>query len=216
RMLEPLQLVSALEEHFSAEQQLNNIKITITAGPTREAIDPVRYISNHSAGKMGFALAAAAAAMGADVTLISGPVQLATPIGVKRIDVTTAQQMHDAALAQATQSDIFIGCAAVADYRVANIAGEKMKKKADSALELKLVQNPDIIAAVAALPAQRPFTVGFAAETQNLLQYAKDKLARKKLDLICANDVSNPELGFNSDDNAVTLVWQSGELVLPA
>ncbi|MGP9802950.1 bifunctional phosphopantothenoylcysteine decarboxylase/phosphopantothenate--cysteine ligase CoaBC [Rheinheimera sp. NSM] len=216
RMLEPLQLVSALEEHFLAEQQLNNIKITITAGPTREAIDPVRYISNHSSGKMGFALAAAAAAMGANVTLISGPVQLATPIGVKRIDVTTAQQMHDAALAQATQSDVFIGCAAVADYRVAEVAGEKMKKKAGSTLELKLVQNPDIIAAVAALPAQRPFTVGFAAETQNLLQYAKDKLARKKLDLICANDVSGTELGFNSDHNAVTLVWQSGELALPA
>ncbi|NRQ43591.1 bifunctional phosphopantothenoylcysteine decarboxylase/phosphopantothenate--cysteine ligase CoaBC [Rheinheimera sp. YQF-2] len=214
RMLEPLQLVSALEEHFSAEQQLNNIKITITAGPTREAIDPVRYISNHSSGKMGFALAAAAVAMGADVTLISGPVQLATPIGVKRIDVTTAQQMHDAALAQATQSDIFIGCAAVADYRVAEVAGEKMKKKADSALELKLVQNPDIIASVAALTAKRPFTVGFAAETQNLLQYAKDKLARKKLDLICANDVSGTALGFNSDHNAVTLVWQHGEQAL--
>jgi phosphopantothenoylcysteine decarboxylase / phosphopantothenate---cysteine ligase len=216
RMLEPLQLVSALEEHFSAEQQLNNIKITITAGPTREAIDPVRYISNHSSGKMGFALAAAAAAMGADVTLISGPVQLATPAGVKRIDVTSAQQMYDAALAQAVQSNIFIGCAAVADYRVAEVAGEKMKKKAGSALELKLVQNPDIIAAVAALSAQRPFTVGFAAETQNVLQYAKDKLARKKLDLICANDVSGTELGFNSDHNAVTLVWQSGEQALPA
>jgi len=215
RMLEPLQLVSALEEHFSAELQLNNIKITITAGPTREAIDPVRYISNHSSGKMGFALAAAAAAMGANVTLISGPVQLATPIGVKRIDVTTAQQMHDAALAQATQSDIFIGCAAVADYRVAEVAGEKMKKKADSALELKLVQNPDIIASVAALTQSRPFTVGFAAETQNLLQYAKDKLARKKLDLICANDVSGTAAGFNSDHNAVTLVWQSGEKALP-
>lgn len=216
RMLEPLQLVSALEEHFSAEQQLNNIKITITAGPTREAIDPVRYISNHSSGKMGFALAAAAAAMGADVTLISGPVQLATPAGVKRIDVTSAQQMYDAALAQAVQSNIFIGCAAVADYRVAEVAGEKMKKKAGSALELKLVQNPDIIAAVAALSAQRPFTVGFAAETQNVLPYAKDKLARKKLDLICANDVSGTELGFNSDHNAVTLVWQSGEQALPA
>ncbi|GAB2918475.1 bifunctional phosphopantothenoylcysteine decarboxylase/phosphopantothenate--cysteine ligase CoaBC [Rheinheimera gaetbuli] len=216
RMLEPLQLASALEEHFLAEQQLNNIKITITAGPTREAIDPVRYISNHSSGKMGFALAAAAAAMGADVTLISGPVQLATPAGVKRIDVSSAQQMFDAALAQATQSDVFIGCAAVADYRVANIANEKMKKQGDDALELKLVQNPDIIASVAALSQNRPFTVGFAAETQNVLQYAKDKLARKKLDLICANDVSNPQLGFNSDDNAVTLLWHSGEQALPA
>lgn len=216
RMLEPLELISALEEHFSAEQQLNNIKITITAGPTREAIDPVRYISNHSSGKMGFALAQAAAAMGAQVTLISGPVQLATPAGVTRIDVTTAEQMHDAALAQAVQSEIFIGCAAVADYRVAQVASEKMKKTASDSLELKLVKNPDIIAAVAALTTQRPFTVGFAAETQNVRQYAKDKLTRKKLDLICANDVSSTELGFNSDHNAVTLVWQHGEQVLPA
>ncbi len=216
RMLEPLELVSALEKHFSAEQQLNNIKITITAGPTREAIDPVRYISNHSSGKMGFALAQAAVAMGAQVTLISGPVQLATPAGVTRIDVTTAEQMHNAALAQAVQSDIFIGCAAVADYRVAEVASEKMKKTAGDSLELKLVKNPDIIAAVAALSAQRPFTVGFAAETQNVLQYAKDKLARKKLDLICANDVSGTELGFNSDHNAVTLVWQHGEQALEA
>jgi phosphopantothenoylcysteine decarboxylase/phosphopantothenate--cysteine ligase len=214
RMLEPLELVSALEKHFLAEQQLNNIKITITAGPTREAIDPVRYISNHSSGKMGFALAQAAAAMGAQVTLISGPVQLATPAGVTRIDVTTAEQMHNAALAQAVQSDIFIGCAAVADYRVAEVASEKMKKTASDSIELKLVKNPDIIAAVAALSAQRPFTVGFAAETQNVVQYAKDKLARKKLDMICANDVSGTELGFNSDHNAVTLVWQHGEQAL--
>jgi phosphopantothenoylcysteine decarboxylase / phosphopantothenate---cysteine ligase len=216
RMLEPLELTSAVEKHFLAEQQLNNIKITITAGPTREAIDPVRYISNHSSGKMGFALAQAAAAMGADVTLISGPVQLATPHGVTRIDVTTAQQMHDAALEAAIISNVFIGCAAVADYRVADIASEKMKKQGDSALQINLVQNPDIIAAVAALTAKRPFTVGFAAETQNVLQYAKDKLARKKLDLICANDVSDTRLGFNSDNNAVTLLWSTGEQSLPA
>lgn len=215
RMLEPLELVSALEKHFNTERQLNNIKITITAGPTREAIDPVRYISNHSSGKMGFALAAQAAAMGAEVTLISGPVQLATPAGVTRIDVTSAQQMYDAAMAQAVQSEIFIGCAAVADYRVAHIADEKMKKQGDSALELKLVQNPDIIASVAALTTKRPFTVGFAAETQNVLQYAQDKLQRKKLDLICANDVSAQHLGFNSDDNAVTLLWQHGQHSLP-
>ncbi|GAB58229.1 bifunctional phosphopantothenoylcysteine decarboxylase/phosphopantothenate--cysteine ligase CoaBC [Rheinheimera nanhaiensis] len=215
RMLEPLELVSALEKHFNTERQLNNIKVTITAGPTREAIDPVRYISNHSSGKMGFALAAQAAAMGAEVTLISGPVQLATPAGVTRIDVTSAQQMYDAAMAQAVQSDIFIGCAAVADYRVAQIADEKMKKQGDSALELKLVQNPDIIASVAALSQNRPFTVGFAAETQNILQYAQDKLNRKKLDLICANDVSAQHLGFNSDDNAVTLLWQHGQHSLP-
>jgi phosphopantothenoylcysteine decarboxylase / phosphopantothenate---cysteine ligase len=215
RMLEPLELVSAVEKHFLAEQQLNNIKITITAGPTREAIDPVRYISNHSSGKMGFALARAAAAMGADVTLISGPVQLATPPGVRRVDVTTALQMHTAALAAAAHSDIFIGCAAVADYRVAEVAANKMKKQADKPLQLTLVQNPDIIASVAALTENRPFTVGFAAETQHLLQYARDKLNRKKLDLICANDVSDSALGFNSSHNAVTLIWQDGELALP-
>ena len=216
RMLEPLELVSALEKHFVTEQQLNNIKITITAGPTREAIDPVRYISNHSSGKMGFALAQAAAAMGADVTLISGPVQLATPDGVTRIDVISAQQMYDAAMAHAVQSNVFIGCAAVADYRVADVAENKMKKQADKPLELKLVQNPDIIASVAALSKNRPFTVGFAAETQHVLQYAKDKLTRKKLDLICANDVSDSSMGFNSDNNAVTLIWQAGELAIPA
>ena len=216
RMLEPLELVSALEKHFSTERQLSNIKITITAGPTREAIDPVRYISNHSSGKMGFALAAQAAAMGAEVTLISGPVQLATPADVTRIDVTSAQQMYDAVMKQAVQSDIFIGCAAVADYRVADVAGEKMKKQGDSALELKLVQNPDIIASVAALTKYRPFTVGFAAETQNVLQYAQDKLKRKKLDLICANDVSDSSMGFNSDHNAVTLIWHDGKHAIPA
>lgn len=215
RMLEPLQLVSALETHFQTTQILKSVKITITAGPTREAIDPVRYISNHSSGKMGFALAQAAAAMGADVTLISGPVQLATPVGVTRIDVTTALQMYEAALAQAVCSDVFIGCAAVADYRVANVETEKMKKQGDTPLELKLVQNPDIIAAVAALTTKRPFTVGFAAETQNVLQYAKDKLKRKKLDLICANDVSDTSLGFNSDNNAITLVSPAGEQSLP-
>jgi phosphopantothenoylcysteine decarboxylase / phosphopantothenate---cysteine ligase len=216
RMLEPLELVSALEQHFAVAGQFNQIKIAITAGPTREAIDPVRYISNHSSGKMGFALAQAAAAMGADVTLISGPVQLATPPGVKRIDITTAEQMHDAALAQAVSCDIFIGCAAVADYRVAEVASEKMKKTASDSITLQLVKNPDIIAAVASLSAQRPFTVGFAAETQNATQYAKDKLSRKKLDLICANDVSDNHLGFNSDNNAVTLIWPTGEQQLPA
>ena len=215
RMLEALELVSAVEEHFSAERQLNNIKITITAGPTREAIDPVRYISNHSSGKMGFALAAAAAAMGADVTLITGPVTLATPAGVTRIDVTTAEQMHAAALKHAELSQVFIGCAAVADYRVADIATQKMKKTTDDSINLTLIKNPDIIADVAGLSRNRPFTVGFAAETQNVVHYAKDKLIRKKLDLICANDVSTSELGFNSDYNAITLISAVDEKTLP-
>ncbi|MDX3773487.1 bifunctional phosphopantothenoylcysteine decarboxylase/phosphopantothenate--cysteine ligase CoaBC [Chromatiaceae bacterium AAb-1] len=217
RMLEPLELVAAAENLLQPKQSLTGLRITITAGPTREAIDPVRYISNHSSGKMGFALAAAAAKAGADVTLISGPVSLDTPAMVKRIDVTTALQMYDASLAQAVSSDIFIGCAAVADYRVADIAKEKLKKTDNSdTTQLALLKNPDIIAAVAALTAKRPFTVGFAAETQNVAAYARQKRQKKHLDMICANDVSQPELGFNSDHNAVTLFWQDGELSLPA
>lgn len=217
RMLEPLQLVAELESLFNPQQPLKGIKITITAGPTREAIDPVRYISNHSSGKMGYALANVAAQAGAEVTLISGPVSLPAPAGVKRIDVTTALQMHSTALAEAINSDIFIGCAAVADYRVADVATEKLKKTDDTdTTQLRLVKNPDIIADVAALTEKRPFTVGFAAETQHIATYARQKLQKKNLDLICANDVSQSDTGFNSDNNAVTLFWQDGELNLPA
>jgi phosphopantothenoylcysteine decarboxylase / phosphopantothenate---cysteine ligase len=218
RMLEPLELVALVEqtvEHMrSPATPLNGLRFTITAGPTLEALDPVRYLSNHSSGKMGFALAAAAAAMGADVTLISGPVQLATPGGVKRTDVISAQQMHEAALNAAVNSDIFIGCAAVADYRAADVATNKLKKGAGDELQLTLIKNPDIIAAVAGLTKQRPFTVGFAAETQDVLNYARQKLLKKKLDMICANDVSQADAGFNSDQNAVTLLWQGGEQTL--
>jgi len=215
RMLEPLELVALTEQLFSPVKNLQGLRITITAGPTREAIDPVRYISNHSSGKMGFALAQAAATMGAEVTLISGPVQLATPAGVTRIDVQSAEQMHQAALSAAVQSDIFIGCAAVADYRVAEIAADKLKKGTEAEMQLTLVKNPDIIAAVAALPQQRPFTVGFAAETRNVLEYARQKLLNKRLDMICANDVSASDRGFNSDDNALSVIWRDGELDLP-
>ncbi|OEY70924.1 bifunctional phosphopantothenoylcysteine decarboxylase/phosphopantothenate--cysteine ligase CoaBC [Rheinheimera salexigens] len=220
RMVEPLQIVAAIEQFISAKQQpelsWQGITLSITAGPTREAIDPVRYISNQSSGKMGFALAAIAAQLGADVTLIAGPVPLATPAGVKRVDVISAEQMHQAALKAAQNSAIFIGCAAVADYRMAEIAVEKLKKTSDDALTLKLVKNPDIIASVAALSQQRPFTVGFAAETHNLIDYAKGKLTNKKLDMICANDVSDPAQGFNTEHNAVTMIWPNGELALPA
>ncbi|MBV2130207.1 bifunctional phosphopantothenoylcysteine decarboxylase/phosphopantothenate--cysteine ligase CoaBC [Arsukibacterium indicum] len=218
RMLEPLELVTLIEQSIerpaTATSRLTGLRFTITAGPTREALDPVRYLSNHSSGKMGFALAAAAAAMGADVTLISGPVQLATPAGVKRTDVISAQQMHEAALKAAVNSDIFIGCAAVADYRAAEVATSKLKKGSSEQLQLNLIKNPDIIAAVAGLTKQRPFTVGFAAETNDVLSYARKKLTSKKLDMICANDVSQPDAGFNSDQNAVTLLWQGGEQTL--
>ena len=217
RMLEPLQLVDAVIGVLAtpAQQPLQGVKVTITAGPTREAIDPVRYISNHSSGKMGYALAAAAAALGADVTLISGPVQLAAPTGVTRIDVTTAEQMYVSSMQQAPNSDIFIGCAAVADFRVAALASQKIKKTADNdGLTLQLVKNPDIIASVAALTAQRPFTVGFAAETEKVAEYARQKLQKKNLNLICANDVSDPALGFNSEQNAITVYSTTAEFAL--
>ena len=217
RMLEPLQLVDAVIGVLAtpAQQPLQGVKVTITAGPTREAIDPVRYISNHSSGKMGYALAAAAAALGADVTLISGPVQLAAPTGVTRIDVTTAEQMYVSSMQQASNSDIFIGCAAVADFRVAALASQKIKKTADNdGLTLQLVKNPDIIASVAALTAQRPFTVGFAAETEKVAEYARQKLQKKNLNLICANDVSDPALGFNSEQNAITVYSNTAEFAL--
>ncbi|MDR7120740.1 bifunctional phosphopantothenoylcysteine decarboxylase/phosphopantothenate--cysteine ligase CoaBC [Rheinheimera soli] len=212
RMLEPLQLVDLVLEHFAPQvQPLAGVSLVITAGPTREPIDPVRYISNHSSGKMGFALADAAARLGADVTLIAGPVQLKTPDQVKRIDVVTAEEMYQAALEQAISAQIFIGCAAVADYKVAQVATQKLKKTSDDSTSLTLVKNPDIIAAVAALTSQRPFTVGFAAETQDVANYARQKLAKKNLDLICANDVSLSNQGFNSEHNALTVFWADGE-----
>ena len=149
------------------------------------------------------------------MTLISGPVHLKTPLGVTRIDVVSAQDMFQAAMSQAPLSQIFIGCAAVADFRMAHLATQKMKKTADEdGLTLKLVKNPDIIASVAALTSQRPFTVGFAAETEQVDSYAKQKLAKKNLDLICANDVSDPALGFNSDDNAMTVYSKNAEYPL--
>nr|WP_298250313.1 bifunctional phosphopantothenoylcysteine decarboxylase/phosphopantothenate synthase [uncultured Halomonas sp.] len=186
------------------------LTVTITAGPTREPLDPVRYLSNHSSGKMGYALAMAAAALGARVRLISGPVALPCPAGVERIPVETALEMHAAAARLAPKSAIFIGCAAVADYRAETAAAHKIKKtEGEDALTLRLVKNPDIIASVAALPeSQRPLVVGFAAETRDVAAYAQDKLTRKKLDMIVANDVSREGLGFGSDQNAALLLWR--------
>jgi len=177
----------------------------ITAGPTREAIDPVRYLSNYSSGKMGYALAQAAAEAGAETILISGPTQLATPARVKRIDVISAEEMHAASLREAKGCDVFIAAAAVADYRPAQIAAQKMKKGESELLTLTLMKNPDIVASIAALN-PKPFTIGFAAESENLLEYARTKLQRKNLDLVVANNISDSNIGFNSDDNAVTLV----------
>lgn len=187
------------------------LKVLITAGPTEELIDPVRYISNNSSGKMGYALAQAAARLGADVTLISGPTNLDCPKGVKRICVRSALQMLTAVDEFVTSSNIMIGCAAVADYRVENISPIKIKKTDGSdTLTLKLVKNPDIIASVGLRESHRPFTVGFAAETNNCEQNAKDKLKRKGLDLVVLNDVSKTEIGFNSNNNEVTIFDKNG------
>lgn len=195
----------AFMAHAPAAGPLAGCHVVITAGPTREAIDPVRYLSNHSSGKMGFALAEAARDQGARVTLISGPVTLATPAGIHRVNVISAMEMLEAVNATLDDCDIFIGCAAVADYRLAEVAEHKLKKVPGStALTLDLIENPDIIAAVTHRE-RPPFTVGFAAETRELARHAHDKLVRKRLDLIVANDVATPGLGFGADDNAAVL-----------
>lgn len=212
RMLEPQAIASMLAAVF-VEPILAGINITITAGPTRESIDPVRYISNHSSGKMGYALAQAAIEMGANVKLVSGPVNLDAPAGLELINVSSAQQMYEAVHHDVNQCDIFIACAAVADYRAEEVIDQKIKKKSEE-LTLTFVRNPDILASVAALP-QPPFTVGFAAETQDVRHYAQDKLNRKKLNMIAANDVSDKSIGFNSDQNALTVFWNGGEYSLP-
>jgi len=203
RMLEASDIALAAEKLFTPGT-LAGKKLVITAGPTREAIDPVRYISNHSSGKMGYAIAQAAIEAGASCTLISGPTNIEPPRGAKVINVTSALDMHTASLSEAEQSDIFIASAAVADYRPLAIAEQKIKKANSDTMTIELTKNPDIVADVAAMK-NKPFTVGFAAETQDLESYAKDKLKRKNLDLIVANDVSRTDIGFNSDNNAVSV-----------
>ncbi|MGN0903223.1 MAG: bifunctional phosphopantothenoylcysteine decarboxylase/phosphopantothenate--cysteine ligase CoaBC, partial [Succinivibrio sp.] len=189
------------------------MKVLITAGPTQEALDPVRYISNHSSGKMGYALAHAALQMGAEVTLVSGPVNIEPPHGVRLISVKTAVEMLNAVEAFVASTDIFIGCAAVADYRAQTVSPVKIKKTGDNEeMTITLVRNPDIIATVASRESCRPFTVGFAAETNSGESYAKDKLERKKLDLIVLNDVSDKSIGFNSNDNEVTVFDRDGKV----
>jgi phosphopantothenoylcysteine decarboxylase/phosphopantothenate--cysteine ligase len=208
RMLEPQEIADLLTQE-KLEQVLAGKRITITAGPTREEIDPVRYLSNHSSGKMGYVLATAAQELGAAVTLISGPVNLLPPTNMQTISVTNAQQMHDAVMQTTHNCDIFVGCAAVADYRVQQKTNQKIKKS-DSELTLTFIKNPDILSDVAHLT-NAPFTIGFAAETQNLREYALGKLQRKKLNMIAANDVSDNTIGFNSDQNALTVFWSKGE-----
>ena len=214
RMLDPDAIAATIFNLTggNGEGLLVGRKIVVTAGPTREAIDPVRYITNRSSGKMGYAIAAAAAAQGADVVLVSGPVNLAQPVGVEVVNANSAAEMYAATHKVIGDTDIFIAAAAVADYRPAVIVEQKIKKK-DEAMTLELIRCPDILASVAALEVA-PFTVGFAAETEKVIEYARGKLEKKKLDMIVANRVGG-DCGFDRDDNAATVLWNEGERVFP-
>ncbi|MGA1102489.1 MAG: bifunctional phosphopantothenoylcysteine decarboxylase/phosphopantothenate--cysteine ligase CoaBC [Pseudomonadales bacterium] len=199
-----------------ASGRLQGKTVLITAGPTREAIDPVRFISNHSSGKQGYALASAAVDAGARVILVTGPTALTAPERVDLVNVTSAQDMHEAVQARLPETDIMIGVAAVSDYRPRMVETQKIKKGqcGERTLTLELVENPDIIAEAAKHP-NAPFTVGFAAETENLENYAKRKLLEKNLAMIVANNVANSQIGFNSDANATTIFWAGGEINIP-
>ncbi|MAL97396.1 bifunctional phosphopantothenoylcysteine decarboxylase/phosphopantothenate--cysteine ligase CoaBC [Hydrocarboniclastica marina] len=217
RMLEPLDILARLQASARplSEQVLQGLRVVVTAGPTREAIDPVRYISNHSSGRMGYAMAAAAQQAGANVVLVSGPTSLPAPAGVQRLDVVSADDM----LAAVEQSlaegcDLFIATAAVADYRVRLKQAHKIKKSNDE-LALELVANTDILAHVATRQLAS-YCVGFAAETRRVEHYARDKLERKNLDMIIANDVSDTRIGFNSENNAVSVFWHDGTQTFPS
>lgn len=221
RMEEPLVIAEFVNDTFVKSTErvaklglLQGLNITITAGPTREPLDPVRYISNHSSGKMGFSIAEAAAQAGANVTLVAGPVALSTPTLCSRKDVVSADDMLAACEALVPSTDIFISTAAVADYKATTIADNKIKKTGDE-LTLTFIKNPDILATVSARK-DRPFCVGFAAESQDVEAYARDKLAKKNLDMIAANDITAEGLGFNSDKNALHVIWRDGDEKLPA
>ena len=205
---------SPAKEPWLVPHDLQGLTVLLTAGPTREALDPVRFISNRSTGRMGFAVAEAAAQAGAQVVIICGPVHLPTPPGVERIDVESAIEMHEAVMQRVRKAAIFIATAAVADYRAAKPAEQKIKKTGET-LTLELVRNPDILAEVAALTSHRPFTVGFAAETHEVVHYAQDKRRRKHLDLIAANQVGIAGSGFESEQNALHVLWEGGEKQLP-
>lgn len=222
RMIEPADLVRALEAWATARGDSSpspwaGRHVVITAGPTREALDPVRYLTNKSSGQQGFALAEAAVAAGARVTLITGPVSLPTPAGVTRIDVEAAQDMLTAAEAACADADLCVAVAAVADYRVAEVATQKLKRQDGVPLTLTLVPNPDIIATLAAQRGSRarPVLVAFAAETENVLAHARSKRSKKGVDFVVANDVSRADIGFNSEENCVTVLGPSGETALP-
>ena len=211
RMVEPVDIAAAVLGTAAPAGLLTGIKAVVTAGPTREPLDPVRFITNRSSGKQGYALAQALAALGAEITLISGPVHLDSPCGVTRIDVETALQMRESTLAALAGADLLVGAAAVADYRAAEMAVEKIKKSGETMM-LKLERNPDIIAEERQQYPDK-FIVGFAAETEKLAEHARDKLHRKKLDLIAANWVGNGR-AFDRDDNTLHVFWDGGERTL--
>ncbi len=212
RMMEPADICAALAAAFSGGI-LNGVSVLVTAGPTREAIDPVRYISNRSSGKMGYAVAEAAAEAGAEVTLVSGPVSLSAPDIKAIVKVESAREMYQAVMERVASQAIFIGAAAVADYRPVAAQTKKIKKEAGRP-QLILEKTDDILAGVAQLD-DGPFTVGFAAETDNLEEYAQRKLQNKALDMIAANWVGRPDGGFDHDENALTVFWPNGQRLLP-
>jgi phosphopantothenoylcysteine decarboxylase/phosphopantothenate--cysteine ligase len=211
-MLEAEQLLQ-LTRQFFEPGPLHGVQVLMTAGPTREPIDPVRFVGNRSSGKMGYALAEALKELGADVTLVSGPVALSVPVGVNPIQVERAQDMLAAVMTHVAACDIFIGIAAVADYRPRKVSSEKIKKNKEI-VTLELERNPDILAQVAARD-NPPFCVGFAAETEQLEFYAEAKRKAKGLDMIAANQVGAKEGGFESDQNALVLLWEGGRETLP-
>jgi phosphopantothenoylcysteine decarboxylase/phosphopantothenate--cysteine ligase len=213
RMLEPTELAQRMQ-HWLAPGVLQGVRVLVTSGPTHEPLDPVRYLGNRSSGRMGHAVAAAAAEAGAHVTLVSGPVALPDPADMQEVlPVKTAQDMHAACMARASGTDIFIAVAAVADFRPAEVMSNKIKKGDAQDVSLKLVRNPDILANIAALP-DAPFTVGFAAETEKLAEYAQAKLREKRVQMIAANRVS-ASAGFEAEDNALTLFSAQGQEELP-
>jgi len=211
-MLQPEDIAYQLGQTFQTGV-LAGKKMMITAGPTWEALDPVRGITNHSSGLMGYAIAQAAIEAGAEVTLVSGPTHLAKPDRAETIDVVSALDMHNAVMQTISEQDIFVGVAAVADYRPIDSADQKIKKNADE-MTITMVKNPDILADVAARD-NAPFCVGFAAETNDVIDYARSKLERKKLDMIAANHVGGSETGFGTPDNAITLISKTGITELP-
>ena len=215
RMIEPAEIAETVVAAMRTAQSLAGVKVLITAGPTREFLDPVRFISNRSSGRQGFALAEAARDAGAEVTLVAGPVQLPTPANVQRIDVVSAQEMKAAVGERVTTADIFISVAAVADYRPSHFYQQKMKKieRENGEMRVAFKENDDIVGSIANTH-PRPFVVGFAAETQDALRYAREKRLRKGMDAIVVNDVSDAAIGFDSGDNAVTLIHDDGEVAL--